>query len=65
MGKDNSLEIDCVVTVGYPEKVDITPKWPSLKGLGTSLWGYVSGQPNHLNVSSKKLFMDIDRKSVV
>jgi hypothetical protein len=30
-----------------------------LKDLGTSLWGYVSGQPNHLNVSSKKLFMNI------
>jgi protein N-terminal amidase len=23
------LKYDCVVTVGYPEKVDVTPKWPT------------------------------------
>ncbi|TVY19325.1 Protein N-terminal amidase [Lachnellula arida] len=27
--RTTALKYDCVVTVGYPEKVDITPKWPA------------------------------------
>jgi len=27
--RTTALKHDCVVTVGYPEKVDITPKWPA------------------------------------
>jgi len=27
--RTTALKYDCVVTAGYPEKVDITPKWPA------------------------------------
>ncbi|KFY66559.1 hypothetical protein V497_00857 [Pseudogymnoascus sp. VKM F-4516 (FW-969)] len=27
--RTTALKYDCVVTVGYPEKVDISPKWPA------------------------------------
>ncbi|PBP16608.1 hypothetical protein BUE80_DR012669 [Diplocarpon rosae] len=27
--RTTALKYDCVVTVGYPEKVDITPRWPA------------------------------------
>jgi protein N-terminal amidase len=27
--RTTALKYNCVVTVGYPEKVDITPKWPA------------------------------------
>ncbi|KAH8767969.1 carbon-nitrogen hydrolase [Hyaloscypha finlandica] len=27
--RTTALKYECVVTVGYPEKVDITPKWPA------------------------------------
>lgn len=27
--RTTALKYECVVTVGYPEKVDVTPKWPA------------------------------------
>jgi predicted amidohydrolase len=27
--RTTALKYNCVVTVGYPEKVDVTPKWPT------------------------------------
>lgn len=27
--RTTALKYDCVVVVGYPEKVDISPKWPT------------------------------------
>jgi protein N-terminal amidase len=27
--RTTALKYDCIVTVGYPEKVDVSPKWPA------------------------------------
>jgi protein N-terminal amidase len=31
--RTTALKYDCFVTVGYPERVDITPKWPTYDSL--------------------------------